>query len=94
MARQHLRAATAVEARLDLLAPGFAERYQRCALQHALKVIGRFHQLELLKGKPGYLAYLPPVYGVARRALAALPDCRRGGELVRRWVPEMVDGAT
>jgi hypothetical protein len=75
------------------LAPGFADRYERCALQHALKVIGRFHLLEMVKGKPGYLAYLPAVYGVARRALAALPDCRRGGELVARWVPELGEPA-
>ena len=75
------------------LEPGFTDRYERCALQHALKVIGRFHLLEMVKGKPGYLAYLPAVYGVARRALAALPDCRRGGELVARWVPELGEPA-
>jgi aminoglycoside/choline kinase family phosphotransferase len=75
------------------LEPGFADRYERCALQHALKVIGRFHLLEMVKKKPGYLAYLPAVYGVARRALAALPDCRRGGELVARWVPELAEAA-
>ncbi|HWP65890.1 MAG TPA: phosphotransferase [Candidatus Limnocylindria bacterium] len=75
------------------LAPGFADRYERCVLQHALKVIGRFHQLELVKGKRGYLAYLPAVYAVARRALAALPDCRRGAELVARWVPELAEAA-
>lgn len=73
------------------LAPGFTERYHRCALQHALKVIGRFHLLELVKGKPGYLAYLPAVYGVARRAVAALPECRRGAELAGRWVPELLE---
>jgi aminoglycoside/choline kinase family phosphotransferase len=75
------------------LEPGFTDRYERCALQHALKVIGRFHLLEMVKGKPGYLAYLPAVYGVARHALAALPDCRRGGELVAHWVPELGEPA-
>jgi len=70
------------------LVPGFEDRYHRCVLQHALKVIGRFYLLEVVKRKPGYLAYLPAVYTVARRALAALPDCRRGAELVTHWVPE------
>src|SRR3989442_7117833 len=37
--------------------PGFAERYRRCALQRALKVIGRFYSLERVKGNRGYLAY-------------------------------------
>jgi len=71
------------------IAPGFEERYERCVLQHALKVIGRFYLLEVVQGKPGYLAYLPAVYAVARRALGALPDCRRGAELVAPWVPEL-----
>jgi aminoglycoside/choline kinase family phosphotransferase len=72
------------------LAPGFEERYERCVLQHALKVIGRFYLLEVVQRRPGYLAYLPAVYAVARRAFAALPDCRRGAELVAPWVPELV----
>jgi aminoglycoside/choline kinase family phosphotransferase len=75
------------------LAPGFDERYERCVLQHALKVIGRFHLLEVVQKKPGYLAYLPSVYVVARRALAALPECRRGAALVTRWVPELGEDA-
>jgi hypothetical protein len=73
------------------LAPGFVDRYQRCVLQHALKVIGRFHLLELGKGKPGYLAYLPAVYTVARRALRVLPECARGAALVAPWVPELAE---
>jgi hypothetical protein len=75
------------------LAAGFPDRYQRCVLQHALKVIGRFHLLELGKGKPGYLAYLPAVYAVARQALATLPECRQGAALVARWVPELAEAA-
>jgi aminoglycoside/choline kinase family phosphotransferase len=73
------------------VAAGFEERYQQCALQHALKVIGRFTLLEVVRKKPGYLAYLPAVYGVARRAIAALPACRPGAELAARWVPELVE---
>jgi hypothetical protein len=75
------------------VAPGFVDRYQRCALQHALKVIGRFHLLELVKKKPGYLEYLPAVYTVARRAVAALPECARGVALVAPWVPELQEAS-
>jgi aminoglycoside/choline kinase family phosphotransferase len=49
------------------------ERYRSCALQRALKVIGRFYYLERVLGKAGYLAYLPGVYAVARRMLDDLP---------------------
>jgi len=67
-------------------------RYRACVLQRALKVIGRFYFLEVVQGKPGYLAYLPGVYAVARRMLAALPD---GGVLRARLavhVPELGAG--
>jgi aminoglycoside/choline kinase family phosphotransferase len=69
--------------------PGFADRYRRCALQHVFKVIGRFHLLELVKGKPGYLAYLPSVYEVGRRMLRALPDLAPALPTLVRWTPEL-----
>ena len=69
--------------------PGFSERYRRCALQRALKVIGRFYFLERVKGKPGYLAYLPAVYGVARRLLRAEPALASVLPELVRWVPEL-----
>src|SRR5262249_52967920 len=56
------------------VAAGFAARYRRCALQHVFKVIGRFYFLEVVKRKPGYLAYLPSVYEVGRRMLRAMPE--------------------
>src|SRR2546426_407744 len=68
---------------------GFAERYRRCALQRALKVIGRFYFLERVKGKPGYLAYLPAVYGVARRMLRAEPALATAAARLVAWVPEL-----
>lgn len=73
--------------------PGFADRVRRCALHRALKVIGRFHYLELVQHKPGYLAYLPAVYRVGRRLLAELPDA---GDLAARlatYVPELAPDA-
>jgi len=72
------------------VAPGFADRYRRCALQHVFKVIGRFHLLELVKGKPGYLAYLPAVHEVGRRMLRALPDLAPALPELERWTPELV----
>jgi aminoglycoside/choline kinase family phosphotransferase len=70
-------------------APGFRERMDRCVLQHALKVIGRFYFLERVRGKPGYLAYLPAVYAVARRAFGALPEVADAAALIAPWVPEV-----
>jgi hypothetical protein len=52
-------------------------QYFLCTLQRALKVIGRFRYLAQVKGKPGYLAYLPPVVAQARRALDAGPGLDR-----------------
>jgi aminoglycoside/choline kinase family phosphotransferase len=75
------------------LAPGFADRYRRCALQHVFKVIGRFHLLELVKRKPGYLAYLPSVYAVGRRMLGALPELAPALPVLRRWTPELLEDA-
>ena len=49
------------------------DQYFLCVLQRALKVVGRFHYLAEVKGKRGYLAFLPQVAGQARRALEALP---------------------
>jgi len=75
------------------LAGEFIRRYRLCALQHALKVIGRFHFLDRVRGKPGYLAYLPSVYVVARRMLALLPEVADAVPLVAAHVPELAPEA-
>jgi hypothetical protein len=67
----------------------FAARYRQCTLQHALKVIGRFYFLEVVKGKPGYLAYLPAVYDVARRMFAGLPELAAVWKRVVAYTPEL-----
>ena len=64
-------------------------RYRSCALQRALKVIGRFYYLEVVKQKPGYLAYLPSVYAVARRMLVALPELADARRRIAPHVPEL-----
>jgi aminoglycoside/choline kinase family phosphotransferase len=71
------------------LADGFEDRYDRCVLQHALKVIGRFYYLEQVRGRPGYLAYLPAVYEVARQAFDRLPELAAARRHAVRWVPEL-----
>ena len=48
--------------------------YNLCLLQKACKVVGRFYYLELEKGKPGYLRYIPPTLATVRRVLVRLPD--------------------
>ena len=81
-------------ARAELpLADGFEARYDRCVLQHALKVIGRFYYLERVRGRSGYLAYLPAVYAVARSAFDGLPELVAARRHVARWVPELGGGA-
>ncbi len=78
-------------ARAGLAVPGdLARRFRGCALHRALKVIGRFHYLECVLGKPGYLAYLPAVYAVARRMLAGEPRLSPARTLLARHVPELV----
>ena len=67
----------------------FPTRYRACALHRALKVIGRFYFLERVLGKPGYLAYLPGVYAVARRMLTAMPAMAESRIRIARWVPEL-----
>ena len=69
-----------------------AGRYRACALHRALKVIGRFYFLEQVLGKPGYLAYLPSVYAVARRMLAALPGFAGTQGRLAVHVPELAAG--
>src|SRR5439155_1382885 len=78
------RAAAALPVEGDL-----AARYHLCALHRALKVIGRFYSLERVLGKPGYLAYLPGVYAVGRRMLAALPDLASVRSRLAAHVPEL-----
>jgi hypothetical protein len=67
----------------------FTARYRQCALQHVLKVIGRFYFLERVKGKPGYLAYLPAVYDVGRRMFTALPELAAVRTRIAAYTPEL-----
>jgi aminoglycoside/choline kinase family phosphotransferase len=50
----------------------FTSSYYRSALQHALKMIGRFIWLD--ETKPGYIDFVPDCIAQARRMLAAADD--------------------
>ncbi len=51
----------------------FFEIYILSALQRDFKVIGRFYYLDSVKGKPGYLKYIPPTLKRLKRNLEKLP---------------------
>ncbi len=63
----------------DWPASALQAEYFDCALQKAFKVVGRFHYLDMVKGKPGYLRYLPATWRQIDRLLdrdPALADVR------------------
>jgi N-acetylmuramate 1-kinase len=55
----------------------FIEIYRLSAIQRDLKVIGRFYYLDQVKGKPGYMKFVPPTVRRLRRNLAELPQTRK-----------------
>jgi len=64
-------AAPAEAARRFSWTPGWQQRYQECAAQRGLKVVGTFLRLAGA-GRSGYLRWLPEAAGNAGRAVAAL----------------------
>jgi N-acetylmuramate 1-kinase len=65
--------------------------YATCALQKAFKVVGRFHYLDRVKGKPGYLRYLPPTLRQIARLLAQRPDLKEVRAILARRLPELTE---
>ena len=65
------------------------EVYAACALQKAFKVVGRFHYLDAVKGKPGYLCYLPQTWRQIGRLLAARPDLAAVRRILAPYAPEL-----
>jgi hypothetical protein len=63
--------------------------YTACALQKAFKVVGRFHFLDRVKGKPGYLVFLPPTLERIRALLAERPDLAPVWAILQRYFPEL-----
>jgi len=54
----------------------FFEIYRLSAIQRDLKVVGRFYYLDLVKGKPGYMKFVPPTLRRLRRNLAQVAPTR------------------
>ncbi|HYA28442.1 MAG TPA: phosphotransferase [Acidobacteriota bacterium] len=48
----------------------FTEIYHLSAIQRDLKVVGRFYYLDIVKGKPGYMKFVPPTARRLKRNLA------------------------
>jgi hypothetical protein len=48
----------------------FMEIYRLSAIQRDLKVVGRFYYLDIVKGKPGYMKFVPPTVRRLKRNLA------------------------
>lgn len=60
--------------------------YFLCALQKALKVVGRFHYLNLVKRKPGYMRYLPSTVRQVLRLLPRFPEHKPMADVLRRYL--------
>ena len=71
----------------DLDQQSFEQTYFLCALQKALKVVGRFYFLALEKGKPGYLRYIPSTVRQVERILPLFPDLAGMAGVLRECLP-------
>lgn len=67
----------------------FQEVYILSALQRDFKVVGRFHYLDRVKGKPGYKKYLPPTLRRLKRNLLKLPQTEKLVPLLAPHFEEM-----
>jgi aminoglycoside/choline kinase family phosphotransferase len=67
----------------------FRARYHRFVLQKSLKIVGRFHYLEEVKGKTGYVSMLPDTLATLGRSLENLPDLGELHRLLARSFPEL-----
>ncbi|MGH7773008.1 MAG: hypothetical protein ACREQA_12340, partial [Candidatus Binatia bacterium] len=67
----------------------FFETYILSALQRDFKVVGRFHYLDSVKGKPGYKKYLPPTLRRLKRNLSRLPNLEKLIPLLASHFEEM-----
>ncbi len=66
----------------------FRQTYFLCALQKALKVVGRFYFLAFKKNKPQYLRYIPATCRQVRRLLPLFPEQAEMAALLRKVLPE------
>ncbi|MGH7818659.1 MAG: phosphotransferase, partial [Candidatus Binatia bacterium] len=66
----------------------FLPRYFRFVLQKSFKIVGRFHYLEDVKGKRGYVAMLPHTFATVRRCFDNLPELAGLRATLRKSFPE------
>ena len=55
----------------------------------ALKVVGRFYFIEIVKKKPGYLRYIPSTVRQIERILPRFPELRECAEVLRQYLPHL-----
>jgi N-acetylmuramate 1-kinase len=67
----------------------FCDIYFLCALQKALKVVGRFYFIELVKRKSGYLRYIPSTVRQIRRIVPRFPELAEMSATLSRYLPEV-----
>ncbi|MGH7844183.1 MAG: aminoglycoside phosphotransferase family protein [Candidatus Binatia bacterium] len=67
----------------------FFEIYLLSAIQRDLKVVGRFHYLDRVKGKPGYKRYIPPTLRRLKRNLQRLSHLEKVLAVLGEHFPEM-----
>ncbi|MBI3784159.1 MAG: phosphotransferase [Deltaproteobacteria bacterium] len=65
----------------------FHDVYFLCALQKALKVVGRFFFLDIEKGKPGYLRFVPSTVRQILRILPRFSEYADMAALLRSYLP-------
>jgi aminoglycoside/choline kinase family phosphotransferase len=54
----------------------FSDIYRLSAIQRDLKVVGRFYYLAIVKGKPGYMKFVPPTVRRLQRNLAQVAETK------------------
>lgn len=68
----------------------FLDIYRLSVIQRDLKVVGRFYYLDLVKGKPGYLKFIPPMVRRLRRNLAQVARTKTILPLLEKHFEEML----
>jgi len=67
----------------------FFEIYRLSAIQRDLKVVGRFYYLDQVKGKPGYMKFVPPTVRRLKRNLAQTPQTKAILPLLEQYFEAM-----
>ncbi|MGE5817469.1 MAG: aminoglycoside phosphotransferase family protein [Deltaproteobacteria bacterium] len=67
----------------------FFETYLLSAVQRDFKVVGRFHYLDLVKGKSAYKQFIPPTVRRLKRNLQRLPQWAHIVPLLAEYFEEM-----